>query len=169
VGINVAGYRQEQISWFYQTLKNTPDDMTVSIYQHYPFGKRYSTSLNYYPYNYEMVEGIINGFVTGGTFSRSYSANTDFKASISCDFQGRKGTLAFLAHGHTHTDRITKGDNGIVNYSIGCSVSRPKKDQADRPLGVLEEDLWDVIVLNPKERKFNLIRFGKGSDKVITY
>ncbi|MEC5316375.1 hypothetical protein NGF69_12485 [Enterococcus casseliflavus] len=169
VGINVAGYRQEQISWFYQTLKNTPDDMTVSIYQHYPFGKRYSTSLNYYPYNYEMVEGIINVFVTGGTFSRSYSANTDFKASISCDFQGRKGTLAFLAHGHTHTDRITKGDNGIVNYSIGCSVSRPKKDQADRPLGVLEEDLWDVIVLNPKQRKFNLIRFGKGSDKVITY
>lgn len=169
VGINVAGYRQAQITWLYNTLKNTPEDTTVSIFQHYPFGKRYSTTLNYYPYNYEMVEGIINGFVTGGTFSRSYSANADFKASISCDFSGRKGKLAFLAHGHTHTDRITKDANGIVNYSIGCSVSRPKKDQADRPLGQLEEDLWDVIIINPKLRKFNLIRFGKGSDKVITY
>jgi len=169
VGINVAGYRQAQITWLYNTLKNTPTDTTVSIFQHYPFGKRYSATLNYYPYNYEMVEGIINNFVTGGTYSRTYSTNSDFKASISCDFQGRKGKLAFLAHGHTHTDRITKDTNGIVNYSIGCSVSRPKKDQADRPLGVLEEDLWDVIVLNTKERKFNLIRFGKGSDKVITY
>lgn len=169
VGINVAGYRQAQISWFYQTLRNTPTDVAVSIYQHYPFGKRYSSALNYYPYNYEMIEGIIKNFVTGGTYSRSYSANTDFKASISCDFQGRKGTLAFLAHGHTHTDRISKDANGTVNYSIGCSVSRPKKEQGDRPLGVLEEDLWDVIVLNTKTRHVDLIRFGKGTDRSFDY
>lgn len=168
IGISVSGYRQVQINWFYQTLKNTPADMTVSIFQHFPFGKRYG-ELSYYPYNYEMIDGIIDSFVTGGTFNRSYNSNPDFAASISCDFEGRKGTLAFLAHGHMHVDRITKDANGTVNYSIGCSVSRPKKEQGDRPLGVLEEDLWDVIVLNTKTRHVDLIRFGKGVDRSFDY
>lgn len=168
IGISVSGYRQAQINWFYQTLKNTPADMTVSIFQHFPFGKRYG-NLSYYPYNYEMIDGIIDSFVTGGTYNRSYNSNPDFAASISCDFEGRKGTLAFLAHGHMHVDRITKDANGTVNYSIGCSVSRPKKEQGDRPLGVLEEDLWDVIVLNTKTRHVDLIRFGKGADRSFDY
>lgn len=168
IGISVSGYRQAQITWLYETLKSTPSDVAVTIYQHYPFGKRYG-NLGYYPYNYEMIDGIINSFVTGGTYSRTYTENSDFKASISCDFQGRRGTLAFLAHGHTHVDRITTDTNGIVNYSIGCSVSRPKKDQQDRPLGVLEEDLWDVVVLNTKTRHVDLIRFGKGSDRSFDY
>ncbi|MFS1017660.1 hypothetical protein ACFC9J_16585, partial [Enterococcus casseliflavus] len=158
IDINVSGYRQAQIKWLYDVLKDTPTDTTVSIYQHYPFGKRYKTDMDYYAYNYEMIDGIIDSFVTGGTYSRTYNANTDFTASISCDFEGHKGTLAFLAHGHMHNDRISKDTNGTVNYSIGCSVSRPKKDQGDRPLGVLEEDLWDVIVLNTKTRHVDLIR-----------
>lgn len=168
IGISVSGYRQAQIKWFYDVLKNTPADMTVSIFQHFPFGKRYG-NLSYYPYNYEMIDGIIDSFVTGGTYNRSYNSNPDFAASISCDFEGRKGTLAFLAHGHMHVDRITKDANGTVNYSIGCSVSRPKKEQGDRPLGVLEEDLWDVIVLNTKTRHVDLIRFGKGVDRSFDY
>jgi len=168
IGISVSGYRQPQIKWFYDVLKNTPADMTVSIFQHFPFGKRYG-NLSYYPYNYEMIDGIIDSFVTGGTYSRTYSTNPDFAASISCDFSGRKGALAFLAHGHMHVDRITKDANGTVNYSIGCSVSRPKKEQGDRPLGELEEDLWDVIVLNTKMRHVDLIRFGKGADRSFDY
>lgn len=169
ISINVSGYRQKQITWLYQTLKNTPSDVTVVIYQHYPFGKRYSGNQKYYPYNYEMIDGIINSFVTGGVYSRSYTDNSDFSASISCDFQGRKGKLAFLAHGHMHVDRVSKDTNGIINYSIGCSVSRPKKDQADRPLGQLQEDLWDVVILNTKNRHVDLLRFGAGSDRSFDY
>lgn len=168
-GINVAGYRQKQIDWLYQTLRNTPEDTTVAVYQHFGFGERYATGRAYLPYNYEIIDGIFNSFVTGGTFSSSYTDNSDFKASISATFIGRKGKLAFLAHGHFHTDRISKDINGIVNYSIGCSVSRPKKDQQDRPLGVLEEDLWDIVVLNTKKRHVDLIRFGKGSDRTFDY
>lgn len=166
--VNVSAYRQKQITWFYNTLKSTPSDVTVSIYQHYPFGKRYG-NLDYYPYNFEMIDGIIDSFVTGGKYSRTYNANTDFQASISADFLGQKGKLAFLAHGHTHVDRITKDSNGIVNYSIGCSVSRPKKNQGDRPLGQLEEDLWDIVVLNTKTRHVDLIRFGAGVDRSFDY
>ena len=169
ININVSGYRQKQITWLYETLKNTPSDVTVCIYQHFSFGKRYSTAMEYYAYNYEMIDGIIDSFVTGGKFSKTYTANTDFQASISADFAGRKGKLAYLAHGHHHNDKISKDANGTVNYSIGCSVSRPKKSQGDRPLGKLQEDLWDVVVLNTKKRHVDLIRFGQGSDRSFDY
>lgn len=167
VDISVYGYRQAQITWLYQTLKAS-SDKTVCIYQHIPFGERHGPQ-GAYPYNYELVDGIINSFVTGGKYSGSYTANSDFKASISCDFLGRKGKLAFLAHGHNHRDKISVDSNGIHNYSIGCSVSRPKKDQGDRPLGALEEDLWDAVVLDPIKRHVDLLRFGKGTDRSFDY
>ena len=167
--INVAGYRQQQVTWLYNTLKSMPADYTVAIYQHYGFGYRYTTNMAYVPYNYELVDGIINSFVLGTKFSGSYTANSDFKASISTDFTGQKGKLAFLAHGHFHRDKLTKDSNGINNYSIGCSVSRPKKEQGDRPLGVLQEDLWDVVVTNTATRHVDLIRFGAGDDRSFDY
>lgn len=165
----IAGYRQKQLDWFYQTLKATPTDVTVCIYQHMPFGDRYQNIPVYYPYNYEMVDGIVNSFVTGGKYNGSFSANKDFKASISCDFEGRKGTLAFLAAGHKHNDRINVDSRGIHSYNIGCSVSRPKYDQGDRPLGKVEEDLWDVVMLDTARRHVDLLRFGKGADRSFDY
>lgn len=165
----VAGYRQNQIDWLYQTLKDTPEDMTVCIYQHMPFGDRYQTVPVYYPYNYEMIDGIVNSFVTGGKYSGSFSANKDFKASISVDFKGKKGTLAYLAAGHKHNDRINVDKNGIHSYNIGCSVSRPKYDQGDRPLGEIEEDLWDVVMVDTARRHVDLLRFGKGADRSFDY
>ncbi|MEK2534359.1 metallophosphoesterase [Tetragenococcus halophilus] len=165
----IAGYRQKQIDWFYQTLKATPKDMTVCIYQHMPFGDRYQSVPVYYPYNYEMIDGIVNSFVTGGKYSGSFSANKDFKASISVDFEGRKGTLAFLAAGHKHNDRINVDSRGIHSYNIGCSVSRPKYDQGDRPLGEIEEDLWDVVMIDTARRHVDLLRFGQGEDRSFDY
>lgn len=169
ISIGVSGYRQKQIDWFEKTLRSTPQDVTVAIYQHFPFGKRYKTDMEYHPYNFEMIEGLIDAFISGGTFKRQYTANKDFQAIVSADFFGIQGKIAFLAHGHTHNDRITKDLNGTVNYCIGCSVSRPKKYQGDRPLGKLEEDLWDVVVLNPKTRHVNLVRFGQGKDRSFDY
>lgn len=167
--LNVAGYRQKQIEWFYQTLLSTPADTTVAIYQHFGFGYRYSTTMAYVPYNYELIDGIIDTFVSGGTYTGSYSANPDFAASISTDFKGQRGKLAFLAHGHFHNDRINTDSNNIHSYSVGCSVSRPKKDQADRPLGELQEDLWDVVVVNTATQHVNLVRFGAGKDQEFDY
>lgn len=167
--IEVWGYRQKQITWFYNALKSVPAGYHVAVYQHCSFGYRYNPNQNYVAYNYEMIDGIVDAFVSGGTYSRTYSDNPDFAASISVNFNGVKGNLAFLAHGHHHTDRINVAPNGIVDYSISCSVSRPKKEQLDRPLGVLEEDLWDVVIMNKKTRKVDLLRFGAGSDRSFYY
>lgn len=167
--IGVSGYRQEQIDWLKNVLLNTPTSMTVGVYQHFPFGRRYDANDNSYPYNYEMIDGLLSAFKTGGSFTRTYSDNVDFQASVSVNFNGRKGTVAFLMHGHTHKDRISLGEDGIHNVSTGCSVSRPKHDMLDRSIGTLSEDLWDVVAVDTKNRKVKMFRFGSGEDREFSY
>lgn len=165
--INVAGYRQAQLKWFADNLKSMPDDYTAVCFQHHQWGQRYATNSAYYPYNWESVEGILKAAKTGTSFNRKYSGNADFASDISVSFTTPR-TIAFLAHGHHHTDRMTTKDN-ITNVSTSCSVSRPKKDQGDRPLGVLEEDLWDVFVLDTKKKHVDIVRYGAGSDRSFDY
>lgn len=165
--INVAGYRQAQLKWFAENLKSMPDDYTAVCFQHHQWGQWYATNSAYYPYNWESVEGILKAAKEGSSFTRKYTGNADFASDISITFDTPKN-IAFLAHGHHHTDRITT-KYGITNVSTSCSVSRPKKDQRDRPLGELEEDLWDVFVLDIKKKHVDIVRYGAGSDRSFGY
>lgn len=165
--INVAGYRQAQLKWFAENLKSMPDDYTAVCLQHHQWGQWYATNSAYYPYNWESVEGILKAAKEGSSFTRKYTGNADFASDISITFDTPKN-IAFLAHGHHHTDRITT-KYGITNVSTSCSVSRPKKDQRDRPLGELEEDLWDVFVLDTKKKHVDIVRYGAGSDRSFGY
>lgn len=165
--INVAGYRQAQLKWFAENLKSMPDDYTAVCFQHHQWGQWYATNSAYYPYNWESVEGILKAAKEGSSFTRKYTGNADFASDISITFDTPKN-IAFLAHGHHHTDRITT-KYGITNVSTSCSVSRPKKDQRDRPLGELEEDLWDVFVLDTKKKHVDIVRYGAGSDRSFDY
>ena len=165
--INVAGYRQAQLKWFAENLKSMPDDYTAVCFQHHQWGQWYATNSAYYPFNWESVEGILKAAKEGSSFTRKYTGNADFASDISITFDTPKN-IAFLAHGHHHTDRITT-KYGITNVSTSCSVSRPKKDQGDRPLGVLEEDLWDVFILDTKKKHVDIVRYGAGSDRSFDY
>lgn len=167
LGVNVGGYRQAQLKWFADNLVSTPTDYTIVCFQHIQWGDWYTTTPAYFPYNWETIKGLILAAKTGTSFNRKYTGNADFASDISVSFTTPR-TIAFLAHGHHHTDRMTTKDN-ITNVSTSCSVSRPKKDQGDRPLGVLEEDLWDVFVLDTKKKHVDIVRYGAGSDRSFDY
>ncbi|WP_430538177.1 phage tail spike protein [Enterococcus casseliflavus] len=167
LGVNVGGYRQAQLKWFADNLVSTPTDYTIVCFQHIQWGDWYTTTPAYFPYNWETVKGLVVAAKTGTSFNRKYTDNADFASDISVSFTTPR-TIAFLAHGHHHTDRMTTKDN-ITNVSTSCSVSRPKKDQGDRPLGVLEEDLWDVFVLDTKKKHVDIVRYGAGSDRSFDY
>lgn len=167
LGVNVGGYRQAQLKWFADNLVSTPTDYTIVCFQHIQWGDWYTTTPAYFPYNWETVKGLIVAAKTGNSFNRKYTENTDFASDISVSFTTPR-TIAFLAHGHHHTDRMTTKDN-ITNVSTSCSASRPKKDQRDRPLGELEEDLWDVFVLDTKKKHVDIVRYGAGSDRSFGY
>lgn len=161
----LAGYRQKQITWFAEVLKNTPSDYHVGMFQHSPWGERFNATLTYYPYNYELIDGIIDAFVNGKRYTGSYTANADFKASIDVTFTN-KGTIAFLASGHMHSDRVLFDNNNIPFVSIACSVARPV---ANRPMGTIKEDAWDYMVINKEKRRVDMVRFGYGSDRSFNY
>ena len=39
----------------------------------------------------------------------------------------------------------------------------------ERKLGTETEDLWDVLLLKPNQRRIHLLRFGPGKDRVFDY
>ena len=39
----------------------------------------------------------------------------------------------------------------------------------ERGLGAETEDLWDVLLLKPNQRRIYLLRFGAGEDRVFDY
>jgi len=49
------------------------------------------------------------------------------------------------------------------------SVFSDVRKCTERKLGTKTEDLWDVLLLKPKQRRIHLLRFGAGEDRVIDY
>ena len=76
-------------------------------------------------------------------------------------------------YGHTHADAVSY-QYSFPLVSIACAkcesflekkpkgVSVPKRE-----LGTVSQDLWDTMVLNLKENRMDLIRFGAGENRVI--
>ena len=80
--------------------------------------------------------------------------------------------LAFI-HGHTHADYIYR-DRAFPIISVGCSkceyFADKKPDGAytcRRELGTVLQELWDTMIITPKERKIEFVRFGSGLDRQV--
>ena len=129
---------------------------------------------------YELVEGLLQAFKSGGTYSGSYTRTGDtmghFSVSISANYssQGARDYIAFI-HGHTHTDRI-KYNNGTPHISSGAShpdTSESLPEGATLPLprteGTLSEYLYDTFSIDRDNRTINIYRFGAGEDRTATY
>lgn len=162
----MGAYRNEQVNWFAQTLKNTPANYQVMLFQHNSLGKGMYESPAYFCKNYDLIEGVIQAYLNGTSFSKSNN-ETDFEASVNVSFD-KKGTIVCLANGHHHIDRIKKVA-GIWDVNVVCSRANPGYDEPNRPIGKLEEDAWDVFVVYPSERKVKIFRFGAGEDREFTY
>ncbi|MEG2707532.1 MAG: phage tail protein [Vagococcus sp.] len=161
----IGAYRNNQINWFAQTLKNTPSNYQVMLFEHSSLGKGMYEEYNFSK-NYDLIEGVIKAYMTGTSFSKT-NTEIDFKASVSVTFE-RPGTIVCMANGHHHKDRIKK-NNGIWNVNVVCSLANPGYDDPTRPIGKLEEDAWDVFVVYPSKRKVKIFRFGAGEDREFTY
>ena len=78
--------------------------------------------------------------------------------------------------GHYHGDYIGKirGINFILTGSQTAYVPQlwkmpPGGNFAARTLDTVNEDLWDSVLINKKEHKIKIIRFGAGEDRSIEY
>lgn len=161
----MGAYRQQQIDWFIDTLKSTPEDWQVTLFEHNGFGEGAGKS-GYIPINWEIMTGIVEAYVNGKSFKGS-GTTKDFEASVDVKFD-RKGVITFMATGHHHKDYESKM-YGINHVGTTCSRANESYDAPSRPLGELAEDAWDVFVIHPDQREVEIKRFGDGKDRRFVY
>ena len=152
----VYGYDKEQIEWIEKEALNIGSDWTVIFFSHdMPFSGVDSD---------EIMEdnGIVNGNLVIEAVERAKEKNGF--------------SIAAWFIGHHHGDLIKKA-RGINYILVGSETAyRPQLWSTtgtikfyDRFLNTDSEDLWDSVILNKKERKLTLVRFGVGDDRVATY
>lgn len=161
----MGAYRQQQIDWFIDTLKNTPEDWQVTLFEHNGFGEGPGNP-KMIPTNWELMTGIVEAYVTGGSYKGS-GTTKNFEASVDVNFD-RKGIITMMATGHHHKDYESKM-YGIQHIGTTCSRANESYDAPSRPLGELAEDAWDVFIIHPDRREVEIKRFGDGKDRRFVY
>jgi len=91
---------------------------------------------------------------------------------LECHQKNSENILGFI-HGHTHADFVYR-ERSIPIISIGCAkcegMQEKKPEGAVTPqrrIGEASQDLWDVLIVKPKEKALHFIRFGAGQDRAI--
>lgn len=144
------GYSSQLVEWFIRNLNNTPNQYTVLVFSHVPpLPEIHAWS------------DVIRG-------SESVVGALE-------DYQTRTGNVAALIHGHSHADQIYRAKNFPI-IGIGCNKCEEFYDHKPegsitypRKRNTLSQDLWDVLVVNTKERELSFIRFGAGDNRVVKW
>lgn len=159
--INNGGYRAKQINWLIDVLKNTPSTYQVSIFQHVSVGTGYSEDMSYL-YNGDIVQGIIGAYKNGTSYSKTNN-HPDFKVTVNVSFTGQR-VVSFIANGHHHSDRLK-----VVNNINNLSVNLSNPDYRITDWDTLNEDCWDVLLVDTKNKKVKALRYGFGNDVEFSY
>lgn len=142
------GFDLGQIAWVKRILKATPSGYHILIFCHdAPLAR-----LDYWS------DEIRNGnFLMEGLEKHQKEYNN---------------ILAYI-HGHTHADFIYR-ERLFPIISVGCAKCEGMQDKKPegaktemRKLGTVSQDLWDILLVKPKEKKLHFIRFGAGEDRIV--
>lgn len=93
-----------------------------------------------------------------------------FKNKTPCeygDFSENKAELIMYLCGHSHKDRDAVS-GGVLHISTGCDAYC-KDDDMPRPVGVIENTLFDLFLVDQDKRTVQAFRIGAGNDRVLTY
>lgn len=143
------GFPPEELEWIRDMLSRTPQGYRVILFSHdAPLAR-----LDYW------ASEIRNG---------------EAMMRILEEWQEQSGgrIMAFI-HGHTHADFIYR-ERTFPIISIGaskCEFFPDKKPEGSvrhrREMGTAIQELWDTMIIHPKEGSINFIRFGAGEDRHV--
>ena len=161
-GLQNMGYQEPQIDWLANTaLQKVPSDYVVVIVGHIPPAATGSDE-----HNQELVNQIINAF-QNGTAGTATSDAADWKVNVAYDFsqQGSRDVAAYL-NGHLHQEYLTKNLGfDVVSVTSSINATSDNTGAADNP----DTDGWQVLTVDPENRKIILTGFGRGTDREATY
>lgn len=172
---NTAGFRAQQLNWFANKALMLPDNTwQVVVFFHIPFPNAFGQWAEDNTFkNYHHAIAILNAFKNGTSVNINDTSNPDFAITgLQVDYSAQgQGTLIAVVNGHLHRDdQDTSVLNGtpIIEVTTSASfVSSVVNDSKQR--NTKDEDAWDLISINTKERKIHCYRFGRGSDRDFTY
>ena len=142
------GFTDEAVEWVRDTLEDM-EGGNVLIFSHLaPF-----TELDYWSYLIRNGEKLMD-------ILEEYNHKENYHV------------LGYF-YGHTHADAVyDKCSFPLVSIACNkCEYFIDKKPEGctvpKRKLNTVTQDLWDTLILDIKEEKIHLIRFGAGADRII--
>lgn len=137
-----------------------------------------------------VMRGVLNAFMTGGTYTGTTPEGFLFELKADVDFK-EQGGIDFICsvNGHVHADTVMYLNEIIEN----CNINRPciqlsasngvsilKKDYSASPLkeyfilpdrkeGTITTEAFDIFSIDRNNRKIKTIRFGAGENREIDY
>lgn len=144
------GFPEEEVFWVKKILQETPEDRKIIVFSHdAPLAK-----LDYWASdirNGEKLMAVLEGY---------------HREPGHC-------ILGYI-HGHTHADYVYR-ERSFPIISVGCSKCEyfpDKKPEGsiryERKLNSVTQDLWDVLIVKPEQRKLEFVRFGAGEDRTVS-
>ncbi len=147
----LTGMELEQLQWFCDTaLRLDEEDWSVVVMGHIPCAAQMRGSCAELQPLSEILEA--------------------FKNKTKCeygDFRDAKAELIMYLCGHNHQDRDAVS-GGVLHISTGCDAYC-KDDGMDRPVGMVDNTLFDLFLVDQDKRTVQVFRIGAGKDRAFSY
>ena len=154
----------EQLAWLVNEALNAPAGYDVIAFTHCPpLGYMNNTPYQRYQnVNHDLLLGILKAFANHTTYTGT-GTNTDYPATVTADFSTNTGKLVALVTGHEHRDAPVQMDNGLNVVLRTCLLS------SGRQMGTVQQDAFDIIEVDTKNKRVNFNRFGSGESLAFNY
>ena len=147
-------YGVEQLAWLKTEALQLPEGWAIFLFSHALPKSRFETGAdpwNYMEYASEPAMMLLrqaqkHGIRIGGWFAGHYA----------CDYETTFCHIPYFLIDSVRPQPIK-------------SLFPNVRKCTERGLGTETEDLWDVLLLKPNQRRIYLLRFGAGEDRVFDY
>ena len=147
-------YGVEQLAWLKTEALQLPEGWVIFLFSHALPKSRFETGTdpwNYMEYASEPAMMLLrqaqkHGIRIGGWFAGHYA----------CDYETTFCHIPYFLIDSVRPQPIK-------------SLFPNVRKCTERGLGAETEDLWDVLLLKPNQRRIYLLRFGAGEDRVFDY
>lgn len=152
--------RQEQFDWLTNYALILPDDDWEMVL----FSHENSTvfNKNHLTKTHDGLTGVLESFNKRKKFIYEFSLENypEFNVNINADFSNYKGHISLWISGHEHGDKMVKS-KGITSISV-MNDSIMKNTEW---LGTIDEQAFDVFIIDKKQKKCFAVRIGRGENR----
>lgn len=143
-----------QISWLKHHALAAPEGYSLMLFSHELPKSRFATGKDPYVYEGNSTEAVLSIIQQA---NKKNPVAAWFAGHYSCDAQVEVGGIHFV----------------VINSQLPQFQTLAKCPDVvcytDREAGTVNQDSWDAVLWNPKQRTIRLYRYGAGKDRVITY